>query len=284
MPQNKAQSAREDWSGENFGNNWTIIKKLSCAEYRKIYAEATGDTSKIIKNTHYLCHNNTCGVDTYIERTVIERAKKNGILSKCRGCSGEVTDNCWYNTLCRQKNLTKVPDRSVKVKVGDIFGLWKVLQVYNSSDSTDHQIRANCQCQNCGRFREIRLDALQNQSMVCECYKGHSAGEQLIKTYLDAHNIHYQTEYTCDDLTGIRNGKLRYDFAILDDQNNLIKLIEFDGEQHFNEAGTYFNENGTVQIHDTIKNKWAQENNIPLLRIGYWQKSEIDELLNKFLN
>ena len=130
MAVNKYAKAKEDWSGENFGNNWTIIKKLSCSEYRKIYEEMTGDNTKIIKNSHYLCHNNNCGVDTYLERTVIERAKKNGILSKCKGCTGIITDNCWYSTLCRQKNLTKVPDRTVKVKVGDTFGFWKVLEIY----------------------------------------------------------------------------------------------------------------------------------------------------------
>lgn len=283
MTVNKYTKAKEDWSGENFGNNWTIIKKLSCAEYRKIYEEATGDNTKIIKNAHYYCHNNKCGVDTYLERTVIERAKKNGILSRCKGCDGIVSDNCWYNTFCRQKNLTKIPDRTVKVKVGDTFGFWKVLEIYNSSASTDHQIRAKCQCQNCGEIKDIRLNTLQNKTARCECFKNHSVGEQLIKEYLDKNNIKYKSEYKFPNLTGLGNGNLRYDFAILDANEKVIKLIEFDGEQHFQKAGSYYNKIGQVQIHDAIKNEFAETNNIPLLRIAYFEKNEIDSKLNDFL-
>lgn len=283
MAVNKYAKAKEDWSGENFGNNWTIIKKLSCSEYRKIYEEITGDNTKIIKNSHYLCHNNNCGVDTYLERTVIERAKKNGILSKCKGCTGIITNNCWYSTLCRQKNLTKVPDRTVKIKVGDTFGFWKVLEIYNSSDSTDHQIRAKCQCKNCGEIKNIRLDTLQNKNAKCECFKNRSTGEQLVKEYLDKNNIKYKSEYKFPNLTGLGHGNLRYDFAILNNENKVIKLIEFDGEQHFQEAGSYYNETGQVQIHDAIKNEFSKINNIPLLRIAYFEKNEIDSKLNDFL-
>lgn len=283
MAVNKYAKAKEDWSGENFGNNWTIIKKLSCSEYRKIYEEMTGDNTKIIKNSHYLCHNNNCGVDTYLERTVIERAKKNGILSKCKGCTGIITNNCWYSTLCRQKNLTKVPNRTVKVKVGDTFGFWKVLEIYNSSASTDHQIRAKCQCKNCGEIKDIRLDTLQNKDAKCECFKNRSTGEQLVKEYLDKNNIKYKSEYKFPNLTGLGHGNLRYDFAILNNENKVIKLIEFDGEQHFQEAGSYYNETGQVQIHDAIKNEFSKINNIPLLRIAYFEKNEINSKLNDFL-
>ena len=37
-------------------------------------------------------------------------------------------------------------------------------------------------------------------------------------------------EYTFKDLKGIRGGCLRFDFAILNKNNSLIELIEFDGE------------------------------------------------------
>lgn len=78
-------------------------------------------------------------------------------------------------------------------------------------------------------------------------------------------------------------GHLRYDFAILNNENKVTKLIEFDGEQHFQEAGSYYNETGQVQIHDAIKDEFAKINNIPLLRIAYFEKNEIDSKLNDFL-
>ena len=149
--------------------------------------------------------------------------------------------------------------------------------------STDHQIRAKCQCKNCGEIKDIRLDTLQNKNAKCECFKNRSTGEQLVKEYLDKNNIKYKSEYKFPNLTGLGHGNLRYDFAILNNENKVIKLIEFDGEQHFQEAGSYYNENGQVQIHDAIKDEFSKINNIPLLRIAYFEKNEINSKLNDFL-
>ena len=76
---------------------------------------------------------------------------------------------------------------------------------------------------------------------------------------------------------------LRYDFAILDQKNQPIKLIEIDGNQHFEEAGSFYNPNGTIQIHDDLKNKYAEEHNIPLLRITYDQLLNLDNIIFPFL-
>ena len=120
-------AAKESWVGMIFGNNWEILKKYNCAEYRKIYIEATGDTSKQIKNTHYFVRNNNCGIETYMERTVIDRALKNNtpIMSKCKGCnncSKIINNNCYYANTCRIKPLTKIPDRKQKIEIGKIYG------------------------------------------------------------------------------------------------------------------------------------------------------------------
>jgi len=40
--------------GKKFANNWEVLEKYSCSEYRTIYQEMTGDTTKQIKNSHYL--------------------------------------------------------------------------------------------------------------------------------------------------------------------------------------------------------------------------------------
>lgn len=279
----KASAAVEDWTGLIFANGWVIDKKLSCAEYRKIYLEQTGDATKIIKNAHYLCRNEHCGISTYIERTVIQRALRNGTacLSKCKGCSGK-KENCHYSIQCREKNLTKIPDRSEKIKIGDIYGFWKVIDIITSEDNSDHQCRAKCKCILCEEIKLIRYDTLINLEAACECYKKHSTGEMLVKKYLDKYGIDYKTEYVFDNLIGLGGGQLRYDFAIFNG-DNLISLIEFDGEQHFEEAGSYFNPTGKVQIHDGIKNDFAKNNNIFLLRIPYTDIGNIENILFKFL-
>ena len=71
-------AAQESWVGKTFGNDWEILEKYNCAEYRAIYIKATGDETKKIKNALYLVRNNICGIETYMERTVIDRALRNG--------------------------------------------------------------------------------------------------------------------------------------------------------------------------------------------------------------
>lgn len=51
----------------------------------------------------------------------------------------------------------------------------------------------------------------------------------MINNLLIENNINYKKEYSFIDLKGIKGGPLRFDFAIFDDNNNLIELIEFDG-------------------------------------------------------
>ena len=121
-----------------------------------------------------------------------------------------------------------------------------------------------------------------NLNVACECFKTHSTGEILIKDYLDNHKYDYKTEYVFEGLRGTGGGMLRYDFALFKN-GKLQCLIEYDGEQHFQEAGTYFNERGQVQIHDNMKNQYALTNHIPLLRIPYTDAHKANEILDNWL-
>jgi hypothetical protein len=280
----KSQATKEDWSGLIFANNWKIIQKLTIKEYKAIYEKLTGDKTKIIKNTHYLCKNLTCGIETYMERTVIQRALNSNrdCMSKCKGCNGN-KEECYYGEVCRQKNLTKVPDRQkYNIAIGDIYNSWEVIGITESALSSDHQCRATCKCQNCGLVKDIRFDILYNIEAACECFKSHSVGEHLIKQTLDNNKIKYKTECTFSNLVGLGSGSLRYDFGIFNSNNQLLGLIEFDGQQHYQDAGSYYNPTGKVQIHDELKNQYAIDNNIPLLRIPYYQIKEVEKILFDF--
>ena len=75
-------------------------------------------------------------------------------------------------------------------------------------------------------------------------------------------------EYSFKDLP-----KSRYDFAILKN-NDIIRLIEFDGEQHFMEIPAW-GKLETTQKRDKVKNDYALTHNIPLVRIPYWERDNI---------
>lgn len=69
----------------------------------------------------------------------------------------------------------------------------------------------------------------------------------------------------------------RFDFAIFDSNNILLRLIEFDGEQHYRYSGGWNNKANFLKCkqHDQEKNEYAKSHNIPLVRIPYWEKDKI---------
>lgn len=111
---------------------------------------------------------------------------------------------------------------------------------------------------------------------------GESKGEQEIKKHLKDKNITLLQEYTFNDLIGVGGGMLRFDFAIFNKDNNLDALIEYDGIFHYEKQ---YDDDGfeTIQIHDKRKNKYCKDNNIPLLRIPYWDFDNIDKILEEWL-
>ena len=105
----------------------------------------------------------------------------------------------------------------------------------------------------------------------------------IILTYLQNYNTLFKQEYSFENLLGVGGGLLRFDFAVFDDINNLKLLIEYDGEFHFKKY--YETQNfEDLQMHDNRKNQYCKDNNIPLIRIPYWQFDKIEQILDKWLS
>lgn len=107
-----------------------------------------------------------------------------------------------------------------------------------------------------------------------------SRGEQAIREFLQSENIKFQPEYSFDDLLGVGGGLLRFDFAVFD-SDILELLIEYDGIFHYEQQ---YDEDGfkTLQIHDERKNQYCKDNDIPLLRIPYWEFDNIEIILEEW--
>jgi len=97
---------------------------------------------------------------------------------------------------------------------------------------------------------------------------------------------YYIPQKKFDGLLGLGNGQLSYDFHI--PYYNF--LIEYDGEFHYIPIKKYKNEPikfaeerlKKQQIHDQLKNKYCQNNNIKLLRIPYWEFDNIENILDNY--
>ncbi|MBD8839502.1 hypothetical protein IFU39_16950 [Paenibacillus sp. CFBP 13594] len=107
-----------------------------------------------------------------------------------------------------------------------------------------------------------------------------SKGELSVQRFLDANKINYKRQWTFSDC--INKQSLPFDFAVLDKCNMIMCLIEFDGEFHYRpmmgeERLQY------IQHNDKIKDDYCKDNNIPLIRIPYWEFKNIDSILTERL-
>lgn len=112
-------------------------------------------------------------------------------------------------------------------------------------------------------------------------YCNMSLGEKLIRDYLELHDIPFIPQYRFSDC--IDKKPLPFDFAIyISDQ---LRLIEFDGSQHYRSRDSGWNtEENRSQTNrrDQIKTDYCEQHHIPLLRIPYWKISSINKLLDSF--
>ncbi|MBP0725945.1 hypothetical protein J5Y03_12260 [Bacillus sp. RG28] len=109
--------------------------------------------------------------------------------------------------------------------------------------------------------------------------EGRSKGEKEISFYLNKYNITCQREYWFPDLK--LQKPLRFDFVIFSN-NRLLFLLEYDGEQHFEEKSG-FGDYEKVSISDRMKNEYYNEKGIPLFRISYKEKNNIESIIKGLL-
>ena len=167
---------------------------------------------------------------------------------------------------CKQKQLASkaVMDSKGKPKtdlIGQKFGLLTVLS-FSYIDQHRHSVW-KCQC-DCGTIKEIsRCELTTGKVKSCGCLK-QSFGSYLIQQILINNNIPFEKEKSFESCR-VTKEKAKFDFYI----NN--KLIQFDGRQHFQASGGFFTEQAVkkIQERDKYKNKWCEENHIPLIRIPY---------------
>lgn len=133
-----------------------------------------------------------------------------------------------------------------------------------------------CLC-DCGNTTILpRYSLVNNKTRSCGCIV--SIGENNIKKILNDAKVKYKPQYCFADLLSEAGGYLLYDFAILSNNNEVERLIEFDGLQH-TKAYEYFGGEEKfliVQKNDSLKNQYALSHNIPLVRIPYDKRDSMN--------
>jgi hypothetical protein len=125
-----------------------------------------------------------------------------------------------------------------------------------------------------GDFLVNPNDHIHNRS-GCPLCKNH-IGEIYVAKLLKDNNINFIPQKTFPDCKYKR--KLRFDFYI--PEFNI--LIEYDGFQHFEKLEIFGGKESFIlqEIKDEIKNKYCENNNIPLIRLPYWlSNKDLKEIL-----
>ena len=226
-----------DLTGQRFGR-LTVLEK---------------DTNRLTKSGSYWICQCECGKTKSIKSSSLRR----GEIQSC-GCLRNERSIAAKERLGLVDNL-----------INQRFGFLTVISKAEKRGSGG-EVYWNCLC-DCGKQITTRGHDLkrkdENRTVSCGC-KHMSIGELNIQTILKTNNIDFIQEYTFIDLP-----KSRYDFALVFN-GEIIRLIEFDGEQHFIEIPRWESLE-TIQRRDQVKNEYALSHNIPLVRIPYWERDNI---------
>ncbi len=136
------------------------------------------------------------------------------------------------------------------------------------------------------RFIEVTFVnySLGNIDEVCnevsERVRQNWEGENLICRALDALGYKYKRQSPIV----VDNHRYRFDTEVKIDGRPCY--IEYDGEQHFRPVSIFGGQEGFNRTReaDITKNRYCYQNNIPLLRISYKDKGDIEKLVSDFVN
>lgn len=115
--------------------------------------------------------------------------------------------------------------------IGKTFGeltVVKYLGKKRGPGKYNTESRFLCKC-SCGNTIEVPYDHLTS-GHTCTCGCGRSSyGELKIRELLIKNNLSFISEFSPPGLIGVSGGALRFDFALIDNDKKVIRLIEFDG-------------------------------------------------------
>lgn len=194
-------------------------------------------------------------------------------------------DNMIYGKRCPDCAKDKVAELykrdcdTIIKKVSELGGHLLNPQDYKNSRTKNLLIT----CLSCGQvFLTSFLNFTQHGGQLCDkCQPKMSYGASRVKSWLDSNHVEYVQEKWFQDCKDIN--PLPFDFYL----PKYNTIIEYDGIQHFKDLSeTLYNHMPLEETkrHDSIKNEYCKNKNIKLIRIPYWEKNNIDDILDKQLH
>ena len=204
---------------------------------------------------YYICK---CKCGTV--RSVFKSSLKNGASKSC-GC-------------LKIQNLKEKNQQNAESHIGEKYGKLTIVDFILK----DKKYFYKCKC-DCGNETTVIGNNLFNgNTYSCGCIN--SKANEIMAKLLTKYNIPFKREYKFQDCYDKK--PLPFDFALFNNEDELIGLIENNGIQHYSSRGTGWNTPERLlytQKHDYIKQKFAEDNKIPLLIIPYSFFNELEKFL-----
>lgn len=222
------------------------------------------------------------------EYVFLERYKNSRTKIKCRhnicGYEWMIQPNGFLNGIRCPKCNQRIPwtTEVFKNEIFNAVGSEYILL----GESINSYTKVDILHQKCGNIWNTTPATFNKGSRCPHCvvYKG----EDAIENFLNKANTRFIKQHSFDDCRNTL--PLSFDFAVIDDNENILSLIEYDGRQHFEPVnfGGISDEEAheklvVQQFNDKIKNDYCRNNNIKLIRIPYWDFSNLEDILSREL-
>jgi len=249
-----------------------IVEEDTDHEYSLLFIESQGEknplTGKTDKRKMTLQHNNECGHTYEIDIYEFIEGKR-----RCGKCKGKAL---------RKQNAEDI--ETIKFKTKELTdGEYSFIDDHYTNSKTKHWFQHNtCETKFEKKWEKFKGTPKQPGQRCPECYrKGmESVASRYVRDVLDHLHIKYECEKRFDDCRNPKtNMVLPFDYYLPE----INTLIEIDGEQHERGSFTKYDHEGTVK-RDKIKNKYAEEKGIELVRIPAKKWSELPEFLYAILS
>ena len=289
-----------DLTGKTFGKLFVIKEAephITPSGRKKVRWECQCECGKItnvdasnLKNGH----TTSCGCNAHRDDltnqifgrlTVLEQVEGGW---KCLCNCGNITVVRGYNLKngntkscgCLQKDKTS--EASFKPLIGQKFGKLTVLE--RVENNRFGHVCYKCKCE-CGGETIVSGNNLSRGiTSSCGCIK--SKGEMFINKWLVEHKINFIPQYSHDKIILSSGRRPFFDFAIFDENNNLLCLIEYQGKQHYFSGQGWNDEKNHLETvrRDNEKRNQCSLLGIKLIEIPYWDLEKIDEILENIFH
>jgi len=211
------------------------------------------------------------------------------IMCRCKECGYEwktipkaLTTNGAGCPKCGRKKANIAEAKSMEQFVEDLHRVNPNIEVIGEYVNTHTKIK--CRCKIDGTEWYGYPANLLNLSAGCPTCNASTGETELIKVLTEL-KLNIRQQHVIDGCKRIHS--LRFDAYDVD--NNIA--FEYNGEQHyrpidFSGQGHEYSENEFKKTcaRDNVKRKFCQDNNIPLVVVPYWEKSNMKEYVTNELN